>query len=63
MASFVQTDDPNTHKATNADIPGVPDIEEGRQFVIGSDGVRQGGLGRLEERCRFWLGVAGKVDI
>jgi carboxylesterase type B len=63
MGSFVQTGDPNAHKVTNATVVGVPDVEEGRQFLVTSGGVRQGEIGMLEERCAFWLDRAGRVPI
>jgi len=65
MASFVQTSDPNAHKATNASVAGVPRIDEGRQFIVKADNERlaQGGINRLENRCDFWLMVAGNVPI
>lgn len=63
MASFVQTGDPDAHKVTGEDVVGVPGVESGRQFLVTSQGLRQGGLGMLEERCAFWLGVAGRVPI
>lgn len=63
MASFVQTGDPNAHKVTNSSIVGVPDVKEGKQLVVSSVGINQGGIAMLEERCAFWLSVAGKVGI
>jgi carboxylesterase type B len=63
MASFVQTGDPNAHKVTNASVVGVPGVETEKQFLVTSGGLRQGDLGMLEERCGFWLGVAGRVPI
>ncbi|KAH8723995.1 Alpha/Beta hydrolase protein [Phaeosphaeriaceae sp. PMI808] len=61
MASFVQTGDPNAHKVTNASVVGVPGVESGKQFLITSKGVKQGGIDLLKERCSFWLGVAERV--
>jgi carboxylesterase type B len=63
MASFVQTGDPNAHKVTNASVVNVPGVESGKQFLITSGGLRQGGTGMLEERCAFWLSVGGRVPI
>ncbi|OAL56717.1 alpha/beta-hydrolase [Pyrenochaeta sp. DS3sAY3a] len=63
MASFVQTGDPNKHKVTNASIPGVPGVETGKQFLVTAGGLKQGGIAALEERCEFWLSVAGRVPI
>lgn len=63
MASFIQTDDPNAHKVTNASVPGVPDVEDGAQFLVTADGLRQGGITQLEKRCAFWLEVSKRVPI
>lgn len=63
MASFIQTGDPNAHKVTNITVPGVPDVEEGKQFLVTSTGLRQGGISMLEDRCKYWFGVADKVPV
>lgn len=63
MASFVQTGDPNKHKLTNASVPGVPDVEKGEQFLVTAEGLRQGPIQQLEERCAFWLDVSKRVPI
>lgn len=63
LASFVQKGDPNLHKVTNGSVAGVPAIESGEQFVVTSGGLKQGKLVMLEERCAFWLSVAGRVPI
>ena len=63
MASFVQTGDPNAHKLTNASVPGVPDVEKGKQFVVSASGLKQGPIKQLEERCKFWLDVSKRVPI
>ncbi|KAF1942201.1 putative carboxylesterase [Clathrospora elynae] len=63
MASFIQTGDPNAHKVTNRSIPGVPDVETGKQFLVTASGLKQGGIEMLEERCAFWASVAGRVPV
>ncbi|CAO2657585.1 Nn.00g037110.m01.CDS01 [Neocucurbitaria sp. VM-36] len=63
MASFIQTGDPNAHKVTNGSVAGVPDVEDGEQFLVTAQGVKTGGIQMLEERCAFWLGVAERVPI
>jgi hypothetical protein len=63
MASFVQTGDPNTHKLTNVSVPDVPNVEKGKQFVVTSQGLKQGPTKQLEERCAFWLDVSKRVPI
>lgn len=63
MASFVQTGDPNAHKLTNASVPGVPGVETGRQFLVTAEGLKQGPIKQLEERCAFWLSVSKRVPI
>jgi carboxylesterase type B len=63
MASFVQTGDPNAHKVTNGSVVGVPGVRSGKQFLVTSEGLKEGGVGMLEERCGFWLGAVGRVPI
>lgn len=63
MASFVQTGDPNAHKVTNASAPGVPNMGKGKQFLVTADGLKQGGIKQLEERCMFWLDVSKRIPI
>lgn len=63
MASFVQTGDPNAHKVTNASVPGVPNVEKGKQLLVTADGLRQGGIRQLEDRCAFWLDVSKRIPI
>lgn len=63
MASFVQTGDPNAHKLINASVPRVPRVDEGKQFLVTAQGIRQGGVSELERRCGFWLGVAGQLPV
>ncbi|KAF1841794.1 carboxylesteras-like protein [Cucurbitaria berberidis CBS 394.84] len=63
LASFVQTGDPNAHKVTNASVPAVPNVVEGKQFLVTAGGIKQGGIQMLEERCKFWLEVAERVPI
>jgi len=63
MASFIQTGDPNAHKVTNSSIPGVPDVEEGKQFLVTASGLRQGSIALLEGRCKYWAGVSQRVPV
>jgi hypothetical protein len=63
MASFIQTGDPNLHKVTNSSIPGIPNVEEGKQFLVTASGLRQGGINALEERCKYWAGVSQRVPV
>lgn len=63
MASFVQTGDPNAHKLTNGSVPGVPNITKENQFLVTAQGLKQGPIRQLEERCRFWLEVSGRVPV
>lgn len=63
MASFVQTGDANAHKVTGPQEVGVPNVKEGKQFLITSGGLKQGGIESLEKRCGFWLSVAERVPI
>ncbi|KAL6712505.1 hypothetical protein ACN47E_000382 [Coniothyrium glycines] len=63
LASFVQTGDPNAHKVTNASTVGVPRVDEGTQFLVTGQGVKQGPIDQLEKRCAFWLSVAERVPM
>lgn len=63
MASFVQTGDPNAHKLTNGSVPGVPNITKENQFLVTAQGLKQGPIRQLEERCRFWLDVSERVPV
>jgi hypothetical protein len=63
MASFVQTGDANAHKVTNASVPGVPDVEKGKQFLVTAEGLRQGGIKQLEKRCALWLDLSKRIPI
>jgi carboxylesterase type B len=63
MASFVQMGDPNAHKVTDASVVNVPAIENDKQFLVTSRGLRQDGIEKLEERCAFWLSVAERVPM
>lgn len=59
----MQTGNPNAHKITNNSVVGVPSVRDGREFVVRNGGLGNEGIGMLERRCGFWLGVAGRVDI
>lgn len=63
MASYIQTGDPNAHKVTNSNISSVPELAEGKQFVVQSEGVADENTALLDKRCDFWLSVASKVPI
>ncbi|GAB1733421.1 hypothetical protein NU195Hw_g3778t1 [Hortaea werneckii] len=62
FASFFQTGDPNANKATNASVPGVPELRKTHeQFVIEESGFDNVGISHLEKRCAFWRSVAHEV--
>ena len=63
MASFVQTGDVNAHKLTGDDVPDVPALGSGYQFVIRSGEVRIGNVNQLKKRCEYWLSVADQVPM
>lgn len=63
LGSFVQTGDPNVNKVTDGSVVGVPGVREGKQFLVTAQGLKQGSISMLEERCAFWLSVAGRVPI
>ena len=63
FASFFATGDPNKLKLTAEDIPGVPDLDSGKEFVIDAEGFANVQLTELEKRCDFWARVAPKVPI
>ena len=64
FASFFQTGDPNTHKLTNASVPGVPESRQtNEEFVIGADGFADVSTAMLQRRCDFWRSVADEIPL
>jgi len=61
FASFIQTGNPNAHKLTNSSIPGVGDLRQNEEFVIGSNVFSNVPLKYLPERCAFWMENGGSV--
>ena len=54
MASYIATADPNTHKLTPDNVPGVPSVETETEWVITSDGFEKVDIEMLRVRCAFW---------
>ncbi|KAI1176756.1 carboxylesterase [Nemania sp. FL0916] len=63
MASFFMTGDPNALKLTGEDVPGLPDLRTGREWVIDSAGFMSAKLVEFKERCAFWKRVGPKIPI
>ncbi|RYP56533.1 hypothetical protein DL771_011852 [Monosporascus sp. 5C6A] len=63
MASLFMTGDPNALKLTADDVPGVPPLDSGEEFVINSEGFTSAKLIRFEERCRLWRELAPRVPM
>ncbi|KAI1345159.1 putative carboxylesterase [Xylariaceae sp. FL0016] len=63
MASFFMTGDPNVLRASAEDVPKVPELGMGDEWVIDSNGFKTTGIAHLEARCRFWREVGSKVPV
>ncbi|KAL4889218.1 Alpha/Beta hydrolase protein [Aspergillus ambiguus] len=63
FASFFQTGDPNAHKLTGAEEPGVPRLWHGEEFVVTEDGFENVELGLLRERCAFWRSLGRQIPV
>ena len=63
MASFFMTGDPNALKLTADDVPGVPSLATGEEFIINAEGFATAGLELFEERCALWMELAPNVPI
>ncbi|KAI9035116.1 putative carboxylesterase [Aspergillus affinis] len=64
FASFIQTGDPNAHKLTGEDVPGVLKLRGSEsEFVVRETGFENVGLTGLKERCAFWRRVGGRVPV
>ncbi|KAK8049072.1 carboxylesterase [Apiospora phragmitis] len=63
MSSFFMTGDPNAMKLTPEDIPGVPPLKSGLEFVVDGLGFSTAGLTEFRKRCDFWLAMASHVPI
>ncbi|KAL4742292.1 Alpha/Beta hydrolase protein [Aspergillus similis] len=64
FGSFFQTGDPNAHKLTAADVPGVPELKRtGEEWIIAQTGFAEVKLRELKERCEFLSGVGARVPV
>ena len=63
FASFFMTQDPNALKLTAQDVPGLPALKTGKEFVVNSAGFINVELIQFEKRCNFWRKNAGKIPI
>jgi hypothetical protein len=63
FASFFQTGNPNAHKLTNETVPGVPELQSEKQFLISQDGFSDVSIAQLSRRCDYWRSVAHKIPI
>ncbi|KAL5051621.1 hypothetical protein BDW71DRAFT_193896 [Aspergillus fruticulosus] len=64
FGSFFQTGDPNAHKLTAADVPGVPELKKtGDEWVIAETGFADVKLRELKGRCEFLSMVGGRVPV
>lgn len=63
FSSFFVSGDPNTLKLTATDVPGVPALIAGEEFVIDSSGFNNVKIPQLEQRCTFWKKTAQKIPL
>ncbi|KAI1203799.1 carboxylesterase [Nemania serpens] len=63
FASYFMTGNPNALKLTENGISGLPDLKNGREWVIDSAGFSSAKLVQLRERCAFWKKIAPKIPI
>lgn len=63
FASFFSTGDPNKLKLTATNVPGLPALENGEQWVMGDAGFDAVKLDSLKKRCDFWKKKAAKAAI
>lgn len=61
FASFFQTGNPNVHKLTKPNIPGVVESRTGEEWVIQANGFVNRRMDDLGTRCGFWIQVANDV--
>ncbi|KAJ2901966.1 hypothetical protein MKZ38_001156 [Zalerion maritima] len=54
LASFFATGNPNTLKLTDNDVPGIPELDSGEEFVIDANGFLNVNVPQFEERCAVW---------
>ncbi|OIW34853.1 carboxylesterase [Coniochaeta ligniaria NRRL 30616] len=63
FASFFVTGDPNKLKLTNSSVPGVPDLDTGKEFNINAEGFANVDITQLEKRCGLWKKLAPRIPI
>lgn len=63
FASFFVAGDPNKLKLTDADVPGVPDLKSGKEFVIDAEGFENAEIGQFKKRCDLWKGLGPKIPV
>jgi hypothetical protein len=63
FASFFVTGNPNTLKLTNSSVPGVPDLDTGKEFNINANGFADVDITQFEKRCALWKKLAPRIPI
>lgn len=63
MASFFQTGDPNAHKLTDDSQAAVPELDEGKEWVVKAETFEATAIGRLKTRCAFWRENAQDIPL
>ncbi|KAK7987867.1 cytochrome P450 [Apiospora arundinis] len=63
MRSFFMTGSPNDMKLTPEDVPGVPPLRSGLEYVVDSRGFSTAELAKFKEKCAFWLDVAPRASL
>lgn len=63
LRSFFMTGDPNDMKLTPKDVPDVPPLKSGLEYVVDERGFSTAKLAELKDRCNFWFNVATRVPM
>ncbi|KAB2571117.1 putative carboxylesterase protein [Lasiodiplodia theobromae] len=63
MASFFQTGDPNAHKLTDDSQAAVPELDEGKEWVVKTETFETTDIDRLKTRCAFWRENAQDIPL
>lgn len=57
------TGDPNALKLTSGDVPGVPSLETGKEYVVDDEGFTSADMAQFRMRCSLWRELAPRVPM
>ncbi|KAF4910844.1 Carboxylesterase patB [Colletotrichum fructicola] len=61
--SYFSTGDPNQHRLTELRGPPVLERLAQQEWVVEDSGFRASNISQLQERCKFWRSMAGKIPL